>query len=100
MSLLDELNNLLEEEGGSLNAYEVSEYISDVEKVDDEYLGSGRWTEHHRAVFKRGEEYVALDYELPATEMQEGSEGESEVYAVEPYEVTVTKYRKVENAST
>lgn len=97
MSLLSDIQNLIENENESLNAYEVEDiYDVDAEKVSDRFLDSGRWVEYHRAVFKRGDEYVALDYSLPATEYQEGSEGPSEAYAVEPYEVTVTKYRKVD----
>lgn len=39
--------------------------------------------------------FVAIEYYEPATEMQEGQPYEARAYIVEPYEVTVTKYRKV-----
>lgn len=96
MSLLSELNAL---EGGynGVNAYTVEDEVENVEKVSDEHTYSGRWSEHWTAVFKRGDEYVALDYEQPATEYQEGGDFHHECYVVEPYEVTVTKYRKVQN---
>lgn len=94
MSLLSECQAL---EGGynGLNSYHVEEEIENVEKLEDEMTGDSRWSIFHRAVFKRGDEYVALDYETPATEYQEGGDFSHEFYVVEPYEVTVTKFRKV-----
>lgn len=100
MSLLDEFRAALDEDG-ELRPYEVEDYIENVILVQDKCLGSGRWTSQWLAVFKRwgtgphnSDEFVALSYELPCTEYQEGSEGPSEVYEVEPVEVTVTKYRR------
>lgn len=89
MSLLSDFQDVLKDEPTA------GPHDFEDEVVSDLHVYSGRWTETHRAVFKRGDEYVALDYEVPATEYQEGSEAESFVYAVEPYEVTVTKYREV-----
>ena len=94
MTLLDEIIAAIAE-NPTLNQWEVEDEIENVETVDHEFLGSGRWTEQHRAVFKRGDEYVALNYEVASTEMQEGSEGESTAYAVEPVQVTVTKYERL-----
>lgn len=95
MSLLDECKAIKPGYNG-INDYTVEDEIDNVEKVSDEYTGSGRWETYHTAVFKRGDEYVALDYSEPATEMQEGQDQSiAEFYSVEPYEVTVTKYRKV-----
>lgn len=96
MTLLEELQALLAE-NENLRPYEVEDELEGIETVSDEFQNSGRWVEHWTAVFKRGNELVALDYELPSTEMQEGSEGPSEVYEVEPVKVTVIKYeRKVD----
>lgn len=94
MSLLDECQAL---KGGynGVSSYTVEDEIENIEKVEDEFTGDSRWSTFHRAVFKRGDEYVALDYERPATEYQEGGDFHHEFYLVEPYEVTVTKYRKV-----
>jgi hypothetical protein len=88
------MKTLLDEDE-SLTAFDVSDSLDDVEQVEDEFQGSGRWTEHWIAVFKRGDEHVALSYEVPATEYQEGSEGESEVYAVRPVPVQTFIYEKI-----
>lgn len=107
MSLLDEFKEMLMKEDAATPS-DVADYINDVQQVSDEYVDSGRWSEHWTAVFKRStlrmggtdlewvqHEYVALDYERPATEMQEGGDFYSEAYAVKPVQVTITKYEKV-----
>lgn len=94
MSLLDEFKSYLEEDEG-LGPDDVKYGIPNATQVSNKYRDSGRWSEHWTAVFKRDDEYVALDYEVPATEMQEGGDFYSEVYAVRPVEVTVTKYEKI-----
>ena len=105
MSLLDECKAIKPGYNG-INSFTVEDEIDDVEKVEDEFTGDSRWSTFHTAVFRRKKpvthpqewdryEYVALDYERPATEMQEGGDFHHEFYVVEPYEVTVTKYRKV-----
>jgi len=94
MSLLDEFQaQLATDENLSAGDFEV--LIPDARLVSDEFVDSLRWVEVWTAVFKRGNEYVGLDYQVPSSEYQEGSEGESEVYVVRPVEVTVTKYEKV-----
>lgn len=95
MSLLDELKAVEPGYNGMSPWIIQDEGPEDAELVSDEYLDSGRWSEYHRAVFKRGDELVALDYEVPATEEQEGGDFDYSFYPVEAYEVTVTKYRKV-----
>lgn len=95
MSLLDELK-AVEPGYNGVNAWVVQdEGPEDAEMVSNEFNNSGRWSEHWTAVFKRGDEYVALDYEVPATEMQDGGDFHHEFYEVRPVEVTVTKYEKV-----
>ena len=79
-----------------VNRYVVEEEIENADCVSDEFRTSGRWSEHWTAVFERDGEFVALDYEVPATEMQDGGDFDHEFYVVEPYEVTVTKFRKVQ----
>lgn len=91
MTLLEELQALLAE-NSTLRPYEVEDELEGVDTVSDEFQNSGRWVEHWTAVFQRGNELVALDYDQPATEMQEGSEGESEVYEVEAVKVITTRY--------
>jgi hypothetical protein len=94
MTLFDELNAV---EGGwnGVNRWTVEDEVDNVECVSDEFVSERRWTTLHTAVFKRGDEYVALDYESPATEMHEGGDFDHEFYVVRPVEVTVTKYEKV-----
>lgn len=94
MSLLGEIQSYIKNESDTASNWEIVDLISDVDEVSNEHQGSGRWTEQWVSVFKRGDEYVALEYERPSTEMQEGSEGPSEAYAVEPVVISVTKYVK------
>ncbi|MGB3945386.1 MAG: hypothetical protein WBK76_00945 [Candidatus Saccharimonadales bacterium] len=94
MSLLDDCKALEPGYNGITN-WSVLDEI-DCEQVSNEHTGEGRWETYHTAVFRRDGEYVALDYSKPATEMQEGQDQSvAEFYSVEPYEVTVTKYRKI-----
>jgi len=66
--------------------------------------GSGRWYAYHTLIFKHDNQLWGVDYASGLTEMQEIEPFEftkPSVYAVEPYEVTTTHYRKVEiNEST
>lgn len=95
MSLLEELQAVEPGYNGVTPYIVQDESDVECELVSDEYMGSGRWSEHWTAVFKRDDEYVALDYEVPATEYQEGGDFEHEWYVVRPVEVTVTKYERV-----
>lgn len=92
--LLDDLLAALEEDEG-LAPTDVEDLDFEAELVSDEYVDSSRWSEHWTAVFRRGDEYVALGYEVPATEMQEGGDFYSEVYEVKPVQVTRWIYEKV-----
>lgn len=92
MSLLDDFKTLLNDKNEGATPDDVD--IDDAFLVSDEYIESRRWYESWVAVFQRGDEYVALQYQVPATEMQEGGDFYSEVYTVRPVEVTVTKYEK------
>lgn len=95
MSLLEECLALEPGYNGITN-WTVLDEIEDVEEISNEYTGEGRWETYHTAVFKRGDEYVALDYSAPATEMQEGQDQLiAEFYSVKPVEVTVTNYERV-----
>lgn len=95
MSLLDECK-AVEPDYNGINDWTVIDQVEGIEKVHGEFTGDGRWENFFTAVFKRGDEYVALDYSEPSTEIQEGQDQSvAEFYTVEPYEVTVTKYRKV-----
>lgn len=92
MSLIEELKAVPPGYSGQ-TPYNIETHL-DVEIVSDEYKSSGRWSEHHTAVFKRGDEYVALDYQVPATEYQEGGDFDWEFYAVTPVKkvVEITEY--------
>ena len=58
-----------------------------------------RWGTSFTNVYKRGDEYVAVEDVRPATEMQDwGDYGEPEIYVVKPRTetITVTYYDKVD----
>jgi hypothetical protein len=95
VSLIDDLK-AIEPGYNGMNPYVIEDEL-ELEPVEDTYLDSGRWVEYHRAVFNRGDEYVALDYEVPATEMQEGGDFDWSFYSVKPVTktVVVTTYEKV-----
>lgn len=68
--------------------------------LEDEYIDSSRWTEIHRIVWRETdqEKILAAYYEVPATEMQEGSERDydpAEVFEVVAEEITATRYTRV-----
>ena len=94
MSLLEDVREYLAEEEGA-SASEVADVLDNVSLVSDEFVDSGRWSEHWTGVIARGGEFVAVDYEVPATEYQEGGDFYSEAYEVKPVVVTVTKYERV-----
>lgn len=94
MSLFDELK-ALEPGYNGVNEWTVLDEVENVEMVYNEYRDSGRWVEYWTAVFKRGEELVALDYEKPATEMQEGGDFDHRFYPARAVEVTITKYEEI-----
>lgn len=55
-----------------------------------------RWSEITTVVFECADSsFFAVTFEAPATEYQEGAPWNNEAYLVEPYEVTVTKYRRI-----
>jgi hypothetical protein len=61
--------------------------------------GSGRWYAYYTLIFKYDDQLWGVDYASGLTEMQEIEPFEftkPSVYAVEPYQVTTTHYRKVE----
>lgn len=93
MSLIDDIKDWYKEE--SYPPY--SGDIEGVDRVSNEVIDSSpRWGNTIRVVFKREDEYVAVQDIEPATEMQDwGDYGEPDVYVVEPYEVTVVQYRRV-----
>lgn len=89
MSLLTDVQEYCDENNFTPDGAEVN---ADV--VEYEYTEHTRWSIFTRTVFRRGDEYVAVEEETPATEYQE-VDTPPEIYAVRPAEVTVTKYEKV-----
>jgi hypothetical protein len=67
--------------------------------VDREFEEGGRWSNYETTIHKltEGDEvaYFLVMQERPATESQDGMDCQFEFYEVEPYEVTITKYRGV-----
>ena len=91
MSLFDDLNEWYRTE----NAPPL--WVDEFDLVDESHLNELRWGALKQWVFKRNDEYVAVKDVEPATEMQDwGDYGEPAIYRVEPYSVTVTKYRKAD----
>lgn len=71
---------------------------TETELVSEEDHGDLRWGTSFINVYKRGDEYVAVQDVRPATEMQDwGDYGDPEIYVVTPRTevVTVTHYDKV-----
>lgn len=91
MSLLEDLKDYYTEEKSPPEGPEV-----DAELVHSEYTDSLRWGLAFTNVYKRGDEYVAVEDVEPATEMQDwGDYGEPNLVQVYPAQVTITKYRRV-----
>ena len=70
------------------------------EVIYDNVEDSSRWSIQHEMVFKYDGKFYQTSYRVGATEYQdeqpyENDNDEIECHEVEPYEVTVTKYRKV-----
>ena len=69
--------------------------------VSDEIADQLRWADLHVIVFEYEGKFWQVEYFSGSTEMQESGWGygyepdEIEAVEVEPYEVTVTRYRKV-----
>ena len=61
--------------------------------VKNEVIDRSRWSIAMKTIVKIDEFYMAIEWDSPATECQEGQETDCTIYEVEPYEVTVTKYR-------
>jgi hypothetical protein len=89
MTFLEDVRTALD--GDLLSA---GEPHSEWELVENEYQDSGRWYEYWRAVYKRLDEHVAVEYSVPATEYQEVDEPYDDVYAVKPREVVKVVYEK------
>lgn len=100
MSLLEDVNAALDK---GFSPDEVVEALPDVVLTEDEYVESGRWSEHWRAVYHRKtivsrepieflDEYVAVEYSVPATEMQEVDSSYDDIYVVTRREVKKFEY--------
>lgn len=69
-----------------------------IEILEDEIIDERRWYVVRRQVLRRDGELVAVEFCEGSTETQD-TELNGEVYAVQPVEVTVTRYEKVETPS-
>lgn len=72
---------------------------TETELVSSEDRSELRWGTSFENVYKRGDEYVAIQDVRPATEMQDwGDYGEPDIYVVKPRVETIVKtfYDKVE----
>jgi hypothetical protein len=73
---------------------DIIRFESEPELLEDAIEWTGRWDEHHRAIYKHQGRYWKVNYAVGATEYQDSDSYGTEVTEVEPYEVTVTKYRE------
>lgn len=89
MTFLEDVKHTID--NGLLSA---GEPHSEWELIEDEYQDSGRWYEYWRVVYKRVDEYVAVEYSVPATEYQEVEEPYDDIYVVKPREVIRVVYEK------
>lgn len=74
----------------------------DIQVIESELIDTTRWSEIHELVIKKDNKYYRTRYSIGATEAQDERPFENEgplieFDEVEPYEVTVVKYRKVFN---
>ena len=62
----------------------------------NEEIDESRWSMHTRTIFQFSDSsLMAIEWERGLTEMQE-SFGPTDAYLVEPYEETVTRYRRID----
>lgn len=87
MSLLTELTE---------NVAEREIWAENAKSIRTEEISAHRWYNRVIDVFERDGEFVAVEWDEPASELQEDQDYNAEVYEVEPYEATVTKYRRVD----
>lgn len=73
----------------------IEDEYDNIDILEDEIVGTSRWEVIHRAVYKRGDEYAAVQYREPATEMQERDYSNVDIYQVTPVPYTVVRYDKV-----
>lgn len=75
------------------------EIVESMDEVDETFEEGGRWSNYRTRVFRgrvasEGNVYVEVLDEIPATEMQEGSDFmEPEFRRVYPHKVTATVYK-------
>lgn len=96
MSLLEDLKQYYAD--GNHYPPEGDEFEPEAEQVAWNVIDdSPRWGNVIQAVYKRGDELVAVQDVEPATEMQDwGDYGEPRIYPVMAKQVTVTKYVKLQ----
>lgn len=76
----------------------LEEIDPDAKHLDTEIISEHRWFDRVAQYYKLTDDtFVAIEFNEPSTEMQEGQPYSSKAYLVEPYEITVTKYRKITN---
>lgn len=72
------------------------DYLDDAELVAEEPINKVRWGTLTKYVMQRGDEYVAIETVVPATESQDwGDYGVPTIYTVKPVPVTVTSYKRI-----
>jgi len=62
--------------------------------VADMQVEKHRWHARVKSIFKINDYFVAVEYDEPLTEMQEGQSTNPEFYYVKPYTVETIKYER------
>lgn len=96
--LLDKSREDLENEFGELDTFDIVDILgSHGEEVQERFEEGGRWhnVKHTVSRYRHNRELVYLEIteELPATEMQEGGDFNTEIERVYPHKIETTEYK-------
>lgn len=97
---VEKINNLSSDEKeahGFDPDWWIEENLGDAKTVESEITGTGRWDTFYESVTKFDDgSYAGLSWVHGSTEYQDNTEPNYEAWEVEPYETTVTKYKRKE----
>lgn len=94
--MLNEINTLEDDEIVAEVLWSDSWY-GKFKELESEVVNTSRWYERVQTIYRFSDDsYLAIDCNHGLTEIQDDTPENAKAYLVEPYEVTVTKYRKVQ----
>lgn len=100
----EEFELLLKELRNGINSYtdghsliEDSDYLCEnnieVQEVEDNIVGHSRWAVDREVIYKIADEfYISVQWDSPATEMQEGQDTNCTVCEVRPIQRLITEF--------